>query len=144
MECELCTPHAGVTFCTAIEDDSLTQSQNSGLTPVIRYRFPYTILEVKLVGLFFGIGDNVAVNAIIRLPVLKKIEDLVDLQYNTLNYKAISQIVSLSFDGGSRGFLPGVSYDSSSFNIINLSIPSISIYHNINSSVLFAPIQRNS
>ena len=144
MECELCTPHAGVNFSTATEDDSVTQSQNGGLTPAIRYRFPYTILDVKRVGLFFGIGDNVAVNAIIRLPVLNKFEALVDLQYNTLNYKAISQIVSLSFDGGSRGFLPGVSYDSSSFNIINLSIPSISIYHNINSSVLFAPIQRNS
>ena len=144
MEYGLCTPHAVVTLCTAIEDDSVTQSQNGGLTPVIRYRFPYTILDVKRVGLFFGIGDNAAVNAIIRIPALNEFEALVDLKYNTLNYKAISQIVSLSFDGRSRGFIPGVSYDSSSFNIINLSILSISIYHNINSSVLSAPIQRNS
>ena len=71
-------------------------------------------------------------------------EALVDLQYNTLNCKTISQILSLPFDEGSQRFPPGVSYDSLSFNATALPIPSASVCHNISSSILSTPTQTSS
>ena len=79
------TPYNSITLYTAIENNNGAPSHDGDLTVVIIYRTVCTTLEENHIVISFGIGNNVTVNAIIGLPVLKAFEVLVDLQYNTLN-----------------------------------------------------------
>lgn len=99
VECGPSTPYDDITFCTAIKDDIGTLSPVSTFTLVVKCHILYTSSEGNPVILFFGIGNNIAMKTIIKIPALKSFETLVNLQHNTLNCKAISHIFRLLLTG---------------------------------------------
>lgn len=103
VEFDPSTPYDAITFCTAIIDDIDTPSPVSILTLVVKCHTPYAASEGNPVILSFGIGNNIAMKSIIKIPALKSFVTLVNLHHNTLNCKSIRHIFRLLLTGDLAG-----------------------------------------
>ena len=100
-------------FAVPTESSSATSNQ---LTSVVTYFTRYKLPNGELATISFGLGQNVLVNAIIGLPLLKKWKMILNLEVDQFSSKALNLWFPITYSNAATGFPPNINFSTTDFD----------------------------
>ena len=99
----------------ALKDLDNKDSTTGKLTALVTYLTRYTTIDNQPITLSFGLGNEVAVNAIIGKPTLKAWKGCIDFASNTFTSEALRLSFDMEYKMADSGLPKSVVFDSTGF-----------------------------
>lgn len=99
----------------AVEDIKTVENNAGKLTAMVTYFTRYTDSCSRPVTISFGLGRDVAVNAIVGKPTLKSWKGCIDFASDTFTSEELKLTFSMDYKMADTGLPPDVVFDSTSF-----------------------------